>query len=491
MNIYPFRKHILLALAVLLGTALFFDRDVGLAMLLAFLLGGITFLVFRRARVEQGLLFLFVGALAFHGAVVLFLHYTGFQPFTGGDYGIYHASAQEVAARLHQGVFSLEGIPLPHYYPVIIGVFYALFTPSMVVGQMFNAWLASFVVVLLYFLARETGASRAWAVVVGLLGMAYPSFVFFGDLLLKEHVVTLLVLAGLLLVLRILKHFSWWKILFLFALAIFMVHFRVYVGLIFIGVFLLSWMLLAQMPLRKRAFLGVFLFVVFGFAPLLAGDGYYGSVFVSRAIDSKVVRYYKEEVFNPEFQSVGPVLETIPAEETYENIIKKWERTPEGQPKYVEGGAAMDLPGDAAVSKSSRNKASVTYLTTGFENPLLFLWNYARSFLLTTFGPFPWHFKTPLHAITLLETVPWWVLAALIGKGIIVKFRRNRRSPEFALALFSFAAFAALAFYFNNFGILMRIREPAFLALLPFLPFAFRGEILYTISRMKMMLKRR
>jgi hypothetical protein len=111
------------------------------------------------------------------------------------------------------------------------------------------------------------------------------------------------------------------------------------------------------------------------------------------------------------------------------------------------------------------------------------LWNYARSFTLVALGPFPWHFKTKAQSTALLETVPWWVLAALVGKGVFEQFRRNRRSPSFLLVLFALAVFAVFAFYFNNFGIIMRIRVPAVLALLPFIFLAFHPEASRRTSR--------
>jgi hypothetical protein len=443
----------------LLGLTLFLGWDVGVGVLFAFLLGLGTLWFLSRMGHGKEVIILFGVALVFHGVVVLFLHYTGFQPFTGGDYDTYHRSAQQVAERLSEGTLNFEGIKLSHAYPVIVGVLYALLVPSMVVGQFLNAWLGALAIVLLYFLAREAGTSKGWALAVGLIGMVLPSFVFFGNLLLKERVVTVFILAVLLLSLRMLKRFSWPQAFLLVLLATILIHFRVYMGLVFIGVFLVAWFLFAAGPPNRRALVGFALFLLLGLPPFLNGEGYYGATFIVRFLDPTVVRYYKEQVYNPLVDNSAAVPQEM--------------REIQSQ---LSGGTTDENP----VPVVARDRATVTYLSTGFESPQAFLWNYTRSFALTALGPFPWHFKSLAHSAALLETIPWLILALLIGKGVFEQFRRNRRNPAFFLVLFSLALFASLAFYFSNFGILMRIRIPAIFALLPFIAFAFPLRIPYT-----------
>ncbi len=480
---------VLAGFGLLSGFVFSFDRDVGFGVLLAFLLGAATLLILSRFEKEQEILFLFWAALAFHGTIVLFLHYTGFQPFTGGDYNLYHDSAQAIAERLSQGTFSLEGIRAPHAYPVIVGVLYALTVPSMVVGQFLNAWLAALSVVLLYFLVREVGASKGWAVIIGLLSIMYPSFVFFGNLLLKEGIVTMLSLATLLLSLRMLKNFSWWQVPFLFLLVTLLVHFRIYIGMIFIGVFLVSWFLFSSENSLRRALLGFVLFLLLGFAPLLNGFNYYGTAFIIRFFDPNVVRFYKEEAFGLE---QGVVAESPESPVSLQNVTTE---SPEGpvflQNVTTESPESPVSLKEVPISTSLRSEASVPYLTTGFESPVAFLWNYTRSFALAALGPFPWHLKTSTQYVALLEVLPWLAIAVFIGKGILEQVRKNWHSPSLLLVLFALAVFAVLAFYFNNFGILMRIRVPAVLALLPFFFLAFHSypEAVSLMSRIKTAVK--
>ncbi len=116
--------------------------------------------------------------------------------------------------------------------------------------------------------------------------------------------------------------------------------------------------------------------------------------------------------------------------------------------------------------------STVEDLKVGTDSPLSFIRNSAKAFAFVVIGPFPWQFSLPRQAATLVETVPWLVLLPFILRGIWVKFREDRRSPSLALALFALGMFVMLALFINNFGITMRMRIPAVLALLPFLPFA-------------------
>src|SRR5581483_8212235 len=95
-----------------------------------------------------------------------------------------------------------------HYFPVLIGILYIFTVPSMLVGQLFVAWLAGISAVLLYFLILEIGGSKKSAFIMGVLVSFYPSYLYFGSLLLKDTVVVPLVLLCLWLMIRIFKRFS-------------------------------------------------------------------------------------------------------------------------------------------------------------------------------------------------------------------------------------------------------------------------------------------
>lgn len=175
---------------------------------------------------------LFFLALLIHSLAVLFIHYTNFQPFGdhGGDFIEYHQIAQEVASRVHQGDFSVAGLRTSHYYPIIVGYLYALTLPDELIGQLFNVWLASLIVLLAYLIVIEIGGSPKGAFLVGLLTAIYPSLLFYGSLLLKDALVVVLTLWRLLFLLKLLKDFSWGSFLFFYLLLAALTHFRFYLS---------------------------------------------------------------------------------------------------------------------------------------------------------------------------------------------------------------------------------------------------------------------
>ena len=159
-------------LVLFLGIVALFDKALSVGLLLIIFLTTITFLVLHKFGKRDKILFLlFLVTLFIHLIAVLFIHYAHFQPFSGGegDYIVYQQQAQEIAQRIHRGDFSLQGLVIGHYYPVIIGYIYALTLPEMIIGQLFNVWLAGISVILVYLIVREIGGSKIWAFLTGLI----------------------------------------------------------------------------------------------------------------------------------------------------------------------------------------------------------------------------------------------------------------------------------------------------------------------------------
>ena len=66
-----------------------------------------------------------------------------------------------------------------------------------------------------YFIVLELGGSEKKAFYIGLFMNFYPSYAYFGSLLLKDGLVVSLALLGVLLVTKMVKKFSWnWFLLF-------------------------------------------------------------------------------------------------------------------------------------------------------------------------------------------------------------------------------------------------------------------------------------
>ena len=154
----------------------------------------------RRAYILFGI------SLLIHVLAVLFIYVADFQPFSGGggDYTSYHKAAVRIADGIGQGNLlpDIETRGVAHSFPTIIGYVYFFTVPSMVVGQLFNALVASVAITLLYFIVLELTQSFSWAFGIGLLANLYPSFLFYSSLLLKDVFVILFALITAFLVLQ-------------------------------------------------------------------------------------------------------------------------------------------------------------------------------------------------------------------------------------------------------------------------------------------------
>lgn len=443
-----------LSLFLIIGASAFFTSKLAIGIMFLIFLTGCTLFFFKKNNPNDRTLFLvFLVALLIHALAVLFIYYTNFQPFgdKGGDFVAYNQNAQEIAKRVRHGNFSLEGITLSHYYSVLIGYLYALTIPDMLIGQLFNAWLVVLMAVLAYLISIEIGSSKEGAFLVGVLVSLYPSLLFFGSLLLKDALVGLLTLIALLLTLRMVKQFSWSRFGIFFLLLFPLVHLRFYIGYVAMGIFLLSWVLFAQTDLKKRfLYLPLFIFLL-GFVPKFAGQqGYWGIKPLQTFLNPRTITYYKEEVYSPPPEAVFLAPQSVFSQEERDKMF---------------------------------NTGSTYNVQVGFENPLIFLRNFVISFIYTGLGPFPWQIKYARHLFILLEIIPWYLLFFLIMRGLM-KSQNNYRMT-YPLVLFAVILFGVLALFINNFGIITRIRIPAFIALLCILPLGLGPHIQFFLEKVE------
>ncbi|MCK4454165.1 FkbM family methyltransferase [Candidatus Parcubacteria bacterium] len=452
MNFLDSKKKligIILFLSVV-GSVAFFDKTLAIGIILLVFLSSITFLILSKIGMESKRIFLlFLIALLIHFGVVLFIHYAHFQPFSGGqgDYVRYHQEAQEVAQRILQGNFSLQGLSMGHYYPVIIGCIYALTLPEMLIGQLFGVWLAALSVILVYLIVLEIGGSKNWAFLIGLIASIYPSYLFFGSLLLKDVLVVPLALAGLLFCLRLIKNFSWKNFLVFYIILAGLIHFRFYIGYVLLFTFIFCWLILAKLDFKKKFIYAIIIILLLGFLPQISGYGYYGISTMRHYISIKTITFYREVAYAP------PSLRLHSAQISDNNPIAE-------QPLSAQGPAI--------------GEGSSIVVETGFDNPLTFARNYFESFTYVLLGPLPWQIKHQRQLFALLETIPWYFLLFFIIKGILISFKKYRIAIP--LVIFSFGVLAVLTLFLSNFGIVTRIRMPAFLALLPFIALHFQAE---------------
>ncbi|MBI2013519.1 MAG: hypothetical protein HYS87_01700 [Candidatus Colwellbacteria bacterium] len=406
----------------------------------------------------------FAFTLLIHISAVLFIDLTDFQPFSGGggDYNSYHKAAESISRDIRQwNAFperdELGGVS--HYYPVIIGYVYFLTVPSMVVGQLFNAWIASIAVILLYFIVLEVTQSPKWAFSIGLGANFYPSFLFYSSLLLKDVFVIVFALASVLLILHLLKRFSWRLFALFYVSIILLTHFRFYEGFIMLVAFVVSWFLLSREPIKARFTNGVVLLVLLGFIPQMFGMGYYGLATLQHYANPVIVDYYQDIAYTGKDVAPAPVTQEPVSQDqiTQEPVIQT-------------------------------GFASTTDVKVDFSSPKAFLTSFPKALTFVSIGPFPWQFKEARHYFALLETIPWTALSVLILLGIVYAIKQ--RHPVLSITFFSLGLFLMLMIYISNFGITMRIRIPVFLLLSAFIPFGV-VELNYLKSRFVVFIKKK
>src|SRR3989344_1214350 len=382
----------------------------------------------RRAYILFGI------SLLIHIIAVLFIYAFDFQPFSGGggDYTSYHKSAVHIADEIGQGNF-LPDIEtrggVTHHFPTIIGYVYFFTIPSIVVGQLFNAWIASVAIMLLYFLVLEITQSFRWAFGIGLLVNLYPSFLFYSSLLLKDVFVVLFALVAAFLMLRILKRFSWGLFALFYISLIALTHFRFYEGFVLLATFTISWLLLSREPIKSRFAYGFVMIFLLGFVPQMFGMGYYGFSTLRQYINPVAFTYYQDIAYTG--KDIAPT-------------------SPLAPPTHIDIASTVDLK-------------------VSFSSPKAFVTTFPKSFAFVAIGPFPWQFTANRHYFALLETIPWTILSVFVLLGIIHTLRSRHR--VLSLVIFSLGLFIILMIYMSNFGITTLIRMPAFFLLAVFIPF--------------------
>jgi hypothetical protein len=94
-------------------------------------------------------------------------------------------------------------------------------------------------------------------------------------------------------------------------------------------------------------------------------------------------------------------------------------------------------------------------------------------------GPFPWQLKYLRQFFAMFETIPWYLMMFFVVEGIIVCFKKRIKEAA-PLLIFSFIVMVVLAIFDSNYGLILRIRMPAFISLLCIASFGFtENNIVY------------
>jgi len=392
------------------------------------------------------ILSLFLIVFALHITLVFFINYFDISSKLGGesDSIIYHKSATELSGQFRQGNFSIKNIKglFPdiywgHIYPIVVATLYTLFGPNVFFGQLLNAFFCALISVFAYLIIMEIGGDWKWAFIIGIITAVYPSLILNGSLLLKDALQICLTMVSLLFAIRLIKKFSIRDFLIFYALLFPLTNLRFYCGYAVMLAFGICWVFFAKsMDIKKRIIYAIGIAILFGFVPMFAiGHGYFG-------VDG--LRYFLDK---------DAVID-------YRYVISS------------EGGNISGSGSDLGLKIS-------------FKDPFNFVVSYLTGFVYILFGPFVWQLKYARHFLTLFEMIPWYFMLYFIINGII-KCIRGKKYESYILVVFAVIFLAALALFdSSNFGLFMRTRIAAFVALLCFLPFGVNDNFINKLKKVK------
>jgi hypothetical protein len=449
-NFFKKNKIIISGILLVLFFGIFyFDKELLTGLSVLAFLSAITVFVLDKLRIkDKKIYWLFLIALVVHLISSLFMHYANFQPFSGGqgDYLTYQKSAVELSQSFRQGDFSIKSIALKHpdlyvlhYYPIIIGVLYALTLPAEIIGLMLNVWLAAVTIVFVYLVILELGAMSKNAFIMGLAAIVYPSYIFNSGLLLKDTLEIFFVFLGMLFLIKTIKRFTWYSFALFYIATLCATHFRFYIGYALILTFVVSWFFLSKMDIKKRAIYGAIFIILLGFIPQLAyNQGYYGINSLKSYLNYKMVAFYRESAYDA----------------TYLNSAYS-DGAPSNKP------TSNQIPVSETPLPVSSSRVGFDSSFSAQTTPL----GYLKSFIYVLLGPLPWQLNSTRQLLALFETLPWYLMLFFVIDGIIIGFK-NRIREAAPLLIFSVVTMVLMAIFYNNFGIIVRIRIPAFISLL-------------------------
>ena len=434
----------------------FFSIITATAILFFIFLFSLTLALILKCNIGKRELFILLSiGFLIHFSLISFIYVTGFNPVGGGaDYQGYHSMGKEIAGRIWAGNFSLEGVRGGHDFTLLVGVAYALFYPDILVGNVLVLWFFCLSLIFSYMIIMEMGCSRKVAFLAGLLILLYPSYLYFGSLLLKDTLVIPLVLFAMLLCVKILKEFSWIRLLLLFITLIPIIHLRFYIGYAVMFGFLASWFLVSNF--KRKWLYGFYIFFLLGFSPLILGNGYHGMDVLVEFINPEQITIYREIAYNPN----SPNNENL-------DPIQPGQPLPQNSDP-ISGGT--ETPSEDVPSGFGSSFVVETGLSRG---PLAFTINSSLSFAYALLGPFPWQLRYGRQNVALFETIPWYIILVMFGycffravKEKYILYLISQKKRVIALILFSVLALAGLSLFINNYGIIMRIRIPMVIMLI-------------------------
>src|SRR3989344_3725929 len=523
--------QLVVILAVLLYAISFFDKALSIGLFFLLLLFFATiFLLYGFGVRDKNIYIVFLMGLLVHLGVALLLYWTGLKPFGGGaDFTLYDQIARDIADRFSHGNFSLAGLYTDHFFPILIGILYMVTLPSMIVGQLFIVWLSAFSILLVYLIVIEIGGTKKTAFLASLVVSIYPSYLYFGSVLLKDTVVIPLALVGILFILKIVNpirntarvfapegpvgsgrekftqsekfrpwavsngvnSFSWIKFLAFFVILSCLINLRFYIGYSLMFSFVICWFIISSFKAKEKVIYGVTMIFLLGFSPQIVGNGYYGFNSFKNLINPEKITYYREIVYsnNSSLNSQPTTPQSAASQPTASQPTINQPTTPQSaasQPTASQPTINQpNLPQKNPPKQELNGSGSNFELETGFKGGAgSFLKNSFQSFTYSLLGPFPWQLTQKRQVIGLAETIPWYILIIAFTYGSVSFIKKNGILPflkfyksSLPLLIFSIFTLGALSLFINNYGIIARIRIPAFICLISIICVMFNERL--------------
>lgn len=406
---------------IFIGGAILINLSLAIAFSIIFIFGSLFFLWINfRHGSDANLKLLFLITAVVHLLVVLFLEYTQFYPFGGGrDDLFYHETAVQISDRFHRGEFSLSGLDLHQYYPVFLGIIYSIFGQSQLVAKSFGVILAALSAAIIYLICREIGASPKKSFFSGMIVNFYPSYLFYGSLLLKDTLVVPLSLVCLLVAVRLLRQFNLVFFLFFFVNLIALTFLRPYAGITLFLAFIISFIIFSQNEKMKKIILTFFIMVTTCFTPFAMGYSFFGAKILSGLLNPDFITSFREDNYSIGSSSIG---------------IK------------------MD-----------------------FTSPMAFIVAYLPSFVYVLLGPLPWQIFEWPRLLALAEIIIFYPIIYLALKIFFQPLILKKAAP---LLLFSVGLIMAIALFSDNLGANTRLRMAAYMSLACLAPLGLQKNIL-------------
>ncbi|MDB4984643.1 MAG: hypothetical protein JWM20_822 [Patescibacteria group bacterium] len=376
----------------------------------------------------------FSAVLVAHCIAIIFLNNNPIQLTFAGDQLTYHRYGTIMADMIRHGNFAFRSVYASHWYPVFVGGIYAIFGPSMLIGSLANALLASIAAVLFLKILKGFGVSNKVSVVGSLaVFILYPSFLFHTSILLKEAWLVLLTLGILYASQKLVRGEGNRFLVFSGAFVLFLglYDLRFFIGIAAMVALLADWFFNARASVKKRFAYGIPMLIIIVASTLLLLKWDVGENNTINNYVSPESVYTTRAVYG---RNGGSTVQSPIFTQTFQNVPAEVQGTPEGKPAEAKG------------SKMPSYSLSIRGTAAAFANAIL--------------GPFPGQLPRIKYLTELPDVL--FIYAVIIG-ALALFLTRSWKAFRTMVPVIICAGvvFATIAIGSDNLGAIVRQRITA------------------------------